>query len=84
MTKPPKPVTDTTVLDEVEPLALRAPEAARAIGISERALWSLTNAGQIPHVRVGRAVVYPLRALEEWLLEQARKSTRRSSRAGAP
>ena len=51
-------------------LALRPREAARAIGISERLLWSRTRAGEIPHVRVGRCVLYPVAALEQWLAEQ--------------
>ncbi|MCH8805196.1 MAG: helix-turn-helix domain-containing protein [Planctomycetes bacterium] len=54
-------------------LALRPKEAAKAIGISERLLWSLTNAGEIPHVRIGRAVVYPIPALEEWLKKRLDK-----------
>ena len=35
-------------------LALRPKEAARALDISERLLWSKTNAGEIPCVRIGR------------------------------
>ena len=52
-------------------LALRPREAARALGIGERLLWSKTNAGEIPHVRLGRAVVYPVDELRRWLTEQA-------------
>ena len=36
------------------PLAMRPAVAARALGISPRTLWSLTTAGLIPHLRVGR------------------------------
>lgn len=52
-------------------LALRPREAAKALGIGERLLWSLTDAGQIPHLRLGRAVVYPVDTLRQWLTEQA-------------
>ena len=48
-------------------LALRPKEAAKALGIGERLLWSKTNSGEIPHVRIGRAVVYPIHTLREWL-----------------
>lgn len=48
-------------------LALRRKEAARALGISERLLWSKTVAGEVPHVRLGRAVIYPVDCLREWL-----------------
>ncbi len=54
-------------------LALRPKEAAKALGIGERKLWALTNAGILPHARIGRAVVYPVRDLQEWLSEQAGK-----------
>lgn len=54
-------------------LALRPKEAARALGISERLLWSLTNRGEVPHLRMGRAVVYPIAALEAWLAQHASK-----------
>jgi hypothetical protein len=52
-------------------LALRPKDAARALGIGERLLWSKTNAGDIPHVRIGRAVVYPIDLLREWLARHA-------------
>lgn len=57
----------------VPALALRPKEAARALGIGERKLWSLTNAGELPHARIGRAVVYPVRELETWLSAQTGK-----------
>ncbi len=61
----------------VPALALRPKEAARALGIGERKLWSLTNAGELPHARIGRAVVYPVRELEDWLAAQTDKGARR-------
>ncbi len=53
-------------------LALRPKETAAALGISERLLWSKTNAGEIPHCRIGRAIVYPVDLLREWLAQQAK------------
>lgn len=49
------------------PLALRRREAAHVLGISERLLSSLTSQGRIPHLRLGRAVIYPVASLEAWL-----------------
>ncbi len=73
MTKHPNTATATTSeapsTNSIAPLALRAREAAKVLGISERALWTATNAGQVPHVRVGRVTLYSIRALEEWLDE---------------
>lgn len=53
-------------------LALRPKDAARALGIGERLLWSKTNIGEIPHVRIGRAVVYPVELLREYLTSSAK------------
>lgn len=53
-------------------LALRPKEAARALGISQRLLWSKTNSGEIPHCRIGRAVLYPVDLLQEYLAEKAK------------
>lgn len=55
-------------------LALRPREAAKAIGIGQRKLWELTNRGEIPHARLGRAIVYPVAALNAWLVERAKES----------
>lgn len=52
-------------------LAMRPKDAAKALGIGTRLLWSLTNQGLIPHVRLGRAVIYPVELLQGWLAEQA-------------
>lgn len=60
--------------DVAFPLALRPREAAQALGICERLLWQKTKDGEIPHVRVGRAVVYPVSLLEAWLMAQAKRS----------
>lgn len=55
------------------PLALRPREAAAALGISERKLWSLTQAGNVPHVKLDRVTLYPVAALEDWLARRADK-----------
>lgn len=70
MTNPPPPsiAWDPAVdIERALQLALRPKEAAKALGISERKLWSMTNCGEIPHVRAGRAVLYPLHELRAWL-----------------
>ncbi len=61
---------------DAPPLALRTDAAAKSLGISPRKLWELTNRGEIPHVRIGRAVVYPVDALRDWLAEQAERGGR--------
>lgn len=54
----------------LQPLALRPRQAAKALGIGERLLWSLTNRGEIPHLRLGRTIVYPVDRLRVWLAER--------------
>ena len=66
--------TPTPLADTAPPcLALRPKDAAKALGIGERLLWSRTNCGEIPHVRIGRALVYPVDLLRDYLAEQAAK-----------
>ena len=55
-------------------LALRPAEAALALGIGEGLLWSKTNAGEIPHVRIGRTVLYPIPLLESFLVAEAQRN----------
>ncbi len=51
-------------------LLLRPSEAAKSLGISERTLWSLTDDGTIPCIRLGRSVRYDLAVLREWVAKQ--------------
>jgi excisionase family DNA binding protein len=72
--------TPSTVAQEGIPttpkLALRPKEAAVALGIGARLLWSLTNQRLIPHVRLGKRILYPVSELDRWLAEQAKKGAR--------
>ena len=50
-------------------LALTVPEAAAAMGISERHLRTML--AEVPHVYLGGRVVIPVEPLREWLRAQA-------------
>ena len=50
-------------------LLLTIQEAAEALGISERKLWGMTDSREIPHVRLGRCLRYPVHELEQWIDE---------------
>lgn len=52
---------------EAPALALRPREAAKALGVSERTLWAWTAAGDVPHVRMGKTILYPVDSLRRWL-----------------
>lgn len=58
--------------DGAGPILLDLPDAARALAISERALWEWTRAGKVPHVRLGRRVLYEPDALRAWVRSQRR------------
>jgi excisionase family DNA binding protein len=60
---------------KIEPItpcvALRPREAAKALGVCERTLWGWTDRGLVPSVRIGKVILYPVDALQEWLKKQA-------------
>lgn len=61
---------DRKAIDLSTRLALRPREAAAASGICERALRTLQP--ELPCVRIGRSLLYPVRELEAWLSRRAR------------
>lgn len=50
-----------------ERLLLSAQEAARVLGISERTLWTMKERDAVPHVNIGRRVLYPRGELTGWI-----------------
>ena len=61
-------------------LSLRAAEAAKALGISERSLWTLAAKGEVPFARLGSLRVFPVDVLRRWL---ARRAAAAADAAGA-
>jgi excisionase family DNA binding protein len=71
-----------TTTPPADVLALRPRDAARALGISERCLWSLTQRGEVPHVKIGgRLVLYPRAGLVDWLDRAAKQTAQQSADA---
>jgi len=64
-TEPRKPAAATRLV--------RAADAAKFLGISERKLWELAALHEIRRVRIGRAVRYDLHDLEEWIERKKRE-----------
>ena len=62
--------TPDSIVAPIPRLSLRAPEAAEALGISQRTLAEWMKAGDIPHIRRGGVILYPLRELADWLTKQ--------------
>lgn len=48
-------------------LCLSAAEVSERTGISISLVRKLTRNGKIPHIKVGRRILYPVAALEDWL-----------------
>lgn len=68
---------------DVPSLALRPKEAAQAVGLGERTLWSLlAPRGPIPTIKVGAAVLVPVEGLRAWLAAEAAKSGATAQREG--
>ncbi|QDU95188.1 helix-turn-helix domain-containing protein [Lignipirellula cremea] len=60
-----------------KPLLLLTPQqAADALAISPRKLWAMTASGEIPHVRLGRCVRYPVDVLQRWIEENKKGGER--------
>jgi excisionase family DNA binding protein len=55
------------MIENCEKLSLRPREAAKALGISQRTLWSWTHKNEIPYIRMGKAILYPTDLLRRWL-----------------
>ena len=49
------------------PLLIGATMAAKTLGISPRSLWTLTRAGTIPFIQLGRRVMYSPSSLQDWI-----------------
>jgi excisionase family DNA binding protein len=63
-----KPPTDSSPA----PLLLTPRDAARRLAVSERTLWSLTRAGSIPRIKLGRIVRYDPEDLRKFVDAQKR------------
>jgi len=55
-------------------ILLTAADAAKALSISARSLWTLTHRGEIPCVRIGRSVRYSVADLQAWVASLSDKA----------
>jgi excisionase family DNA binding protein len=51
----------------IAPLLLKPREAAKALSICEKTLWSLTDRGELSAVRIGRSVRYSVSDLQAFI-----------------
>ena len=52
-----------------------ASEIARLTGLSISTVRKLTKKGELPHLKVGRRILYPVTAIHQWLLTNTIGST---------
>ena len=57
-----------------EKFLLTPREAAKSLGICERTLYGLTKSGELPVVRIGRAVRYSVDDLKTWIKKSLQNS----------
>ena len=48
-------------------LCFSAAEVSELTGVSMSLIRKLTRSGAIPHIKVGRRILYPLTGIEDWL-----------------
>jgi excisionase family DNA binding protein len=53
--------------DKPDALCLSVEQAAELLGVSRSALYDAIARHEVPSVRIGRRVLVPRKALEEWL-----------------
>ena len=56
--------------DGTRSILLNLRDAAQALAISPRSLWEWTKAGRVPHVRLGRRLLYAPDDLRRWVQSQ--------------
>jgi len=50
-----------------EKLVLNVSELAQILGLSRNSVFKGVMTGEIPHIRVGKRILIPRRALEAWM-----------------
>jgi excisionase family DNA binding protein len=64
------PSTDVTA--QIEAHLLRAPAVAKVLDISTAKAYQLMSAGELPTIRIGRALRVPRPALLAWVAEHTK------------
>lgn len=65
------------------PLLLRAEEAARLLGLGRSKVFEMMASGELPAVKIGRAVRLPRAALERWVAAQSDRADQTVNRTAA-
>lgn len=63
-----------------EPVLLKINDAAALASVGRSTIYELINAGELPTVRIGRAVRIPTRAIREWVERMEREQVTAGNR----
>ncbi len=58
----------------MEPIAVRPAEAARALGLSRTALYSILSTGELESIKVGSSRLIPVEGLRKFVAERRAKA----------
>jgi excisionase family DNA binding protein len=58
----------------MRPVTLKARQAAAYLGISYWKILDMVKKGEIPHIKVGKLVLFRQETLDQWLVEQEQQS----------
>ncbi len=57
----------TPAATPLPPMLVSVRDAAKLLAVCEKSLWSLTNRGELPSVKIGRSVRYSLADLQAFI-----------------
>ncbi|MDR2762006.1 MAG: helix-turn-helix domain-containing protein [Planctomycetaceae bacterium] len=60
--------------DGLERLLVKADELAIMLGVSVKTVWNLEKRGELPHVNIGRRVLFPVDEMRRWISERTIKA----------
>jgi excisionase family DNA binding protein len=59
--------------DGHERLLVKADDLAIMLGISVKTVWNLEKRGELPHINIGRRVLFPVDEIRRWIAERTIK-----------
>ncbi len=62
-----------TAIGVAEPLLLTASEVAKLLRVGRTKVYKMMNSGELPVIRLGKAIRVPKQALTAWLAERTGK-----------
>ncbi len=62
-------------MNELEPLAVSAPEAARLLGVSKPVVYKLMNRADFPAFKIGARTLISVDGLRRWIEQQTEVKT---------